>query len=327
MNLFEIDGEASKNAVAPMTKSLAEKCIFFWKPAGNFGEFSQWFRSTFIYDGLKFVTAEQFMMYKKAKLFGNEGIAQEILKSPNLNPARHKKMGRSVKNFNDKVWQRISFSIVVDGNFHKFVQNPELARVLLSTVGYRLAEASGFDKIWGIGFSAAQATANWQHWGQNKLGHCLMVVRDMLVDLQCRLPSSFQPGVKMQSKIAVEATTVILCCICAQTTVVEPKERKIKDNSLALMLTTCQKCVETNGLACGWRTHSQAQAMIERTHEDAGVHSRARDLIEPRDGDRHIMTHPSVAGMNNMEGCMTTTTNGYELGIEDMWPSEQLVFP
>ena len=41
-------------------------------------------------------------------------------------------------------------------------------------------KASPYDRIWGIGFSAANAGANTDHWGENLLGKALMRVRDRL---------------------------------------------------------------------------------------------------------------------------------------------------
>lgn len=41
-------------------------------------------------------------------------------------------------------------------------------------------KASPYDRIWGIGFSAANAAVNMDNWGENLLGNALMRVRDRL---------------------------------------------------------------------------------------------------------------------------------------------------
>lgn len=41
-------------------------------------------------------------------------------------------------------------------------------------------KASPYDRIWGIGFSAANAEVNADYWGENLLGKVLMRVRDRL---------------------------------------------------------------------------------------------------------------------------------------------------
>ena len=43
-----------------------------------------------------------------------------------------------------------------------------------------IIKASPFDRIWGIGYSAANAGLNTDHWGENLLGKALMRVRDRL---------------------------------------------------------------------------------------------------------------------------------------------------
>lgn len=72
--------------------------------------------------------------------------------------------------------------VVVNGNLHKFGQNPELRDFLLSTGDKVLVEASPYDKIWGIGLDAnnpdACAPKLWK--GENLLGFALMEVRGLL---------------------------------------------------------------------------------------------------------------------------------------------------
>ena len=41
-------------------------------------------------------------------------------------------------------------------------------------------KASPYDRIWGIGFPAANAGVNTDNWGENLLGKALMRVRDRL---------------------------------------------------------------------------------------------------------------------------------------------------
>ena len=55
-----------------------------------------------------------------------------------------------------------------------------LKDLLLATGDRLLAEASPFDKIWGIGFKAEEAMNHKSQWGQNLLGQALMKVRQQL---------------------------------------------------------------------------------------------------------------------------------------------------
>lgn len=152
-----------------------DKYYFFWN-----GPFSQWYKSEFTVEGITFVTAEQYMMYNKAKLFEDDEIAELILKTDN--PSEQKMLGRSVKNFDKKIWERQAKNIVTKGNIAKFSQNEELLSFMKNTKDLILVEASSYDKIWGIGLSEndpdIEDESKWQ--GTNWLGECLMKVRKEL---------------------------------------------------------------------------------------------------------------------------------------------------
>ena len=64
----------------------------------------------------------------------------------------------------------------------KFTQNRDLIIKLMDTGDAVLAEASPFDRTWGIGLSADDERAvNRKKWkGQNLLGETLMKIREQL---------------------------------------------------------------------------------------------------------------------------------------------------
>lgn len=144
------------------------------------GPFSQFHGSRFSVDGRDYVCAEQYMHAEKARLFGDDAMADRIMRSDS--PHEHKMMGGRVAGFVGETWDARKVAIVTTGNFAKFSQNAGLRRRLLDTGDSILAEANPKDFIWGIGMAesdpAAQDPANWQ--GQNLLGKVLMSVREML---------------------------------------------------------------------------------------------------------------------------------------------------
>ena len=75
-------------------------------------------------------------------------------------PREIKKLGRKVRNFDSRLWDSHKFDIVVNGNYHKFSQNPEMRDFLISTAGKVLVEASPYDDIWGIGLEASHPDAS-----------------------------------------------------------------------------------------------------------------------------------------------------------------------
>ena len=141
---------------------------------------SQWYDTVFEVGGVKYHTAEQYMMAQKARLFNDTEVYHEIMSADN--PKDYKKLGRKIRNFDGKIWNSEKYEIVVDGNKAKFSQNPELKEFLLSTGDAILVEASPYDKIWGIGLYPAQAAKSTvEQWkGLNLLGSALMEVRDWL---------------------------------------------------------------------------------------------------------------------------------------------------
>lgn len=162
--------------------------LFFWghKQSGTGitkSCLSQWYPAAFVVDGLKYKTAEHFMMAEKARLFGDRISEQQILSAET--PDRAKALGRKVTGFSSEIWEIHRSEIVRKGNLHKFSQRSELGRFLLSTGNQVLVEASPVDSIWGIGLAAEDARANdpslWQ--GENLLGFALMQVRDQLINL------------------------------------------------------------------------------------------------------------------------------------------------
>lgn len=141
---------------------------------------SQWWMEKFWSVAHEYCCMEQFMMEKKAELFGDEEIRKQILETQT--PDRIKALGRKVKGFDQGLWDKAKYSIVLNGNWCKFSQNRRLRDFLLSTKDSILVEASPYDTIWGIGLPAdspdAENPFKWR--GQNLLGFALMEVRDEL---------------------------------------------------------------------------------------------------------------------------------------------------
>lgn len=141
------------------------------------GPFSQWAKSTFTIAGIRFNTAEQWMMYNKALCFNDIQSANAIHSSND--PREQKALGRQVKNFDDATWMKVAYDIVVEGNLAKFDQNPKFAEYLKATEGMIIVEASPYDRRWGIGLSETDPRSldesQWQ--GENLLGKAIMDVR------------------------------------------------------------------------------------------------------------------------------------------------------
>lgn len=163
------------------------KYVFFWghqKPISGVTKscFSQWYEAPFLVEGKEFMTAEHYMMYRKALLFKDAEAATKVLAA--TNPGAAKAIGRAVKGFEQTIWEQHRFEIVVGGNVAKFGAHPELKDFLLATGQRVLVEASPRDRIWGIGMSENNPdSCNPNLWrGQNLLGFALMEAREQLLN-------------------------------------------------------------------------------------------------------------------------------------------------
>lgn len=146
--------------------------VFFY---GGF--MSQWYPSTFEVDGVKYCTAEQYMMAMKADYFGDDDAKAKIMAT--TDPSEQKAIGRTVKNFDTEAWNAVSRGFVYKANMAKFTQNATLKAKLLNTGKRELVEASPYDAIWGIkmGMNDPNLTDKSKWRGTNWLGEVLMKVR------------------------------------------------------------------------------------------------------------------------------------------------------
>ncbi len=156
------------------------RIVCFHNPDEMNGYLSNWYMSDFVADNIKFTSMEQYMMYKKAQLFNDKEIMQEILSTDNV--GKIKMLGRSVKNYDEVMWNGVRQIVVYEGLYAKFSQNESLREKLLATENDILAECAVSDCIWGIGLAMNDdkrlSTEEWR--GQNLLGFAIMQVREKL---------------------------------------------------------------------------------------------------------------------------------------------------
>jgi ribA/ribD-fused uncharacterized protein len=176
-----------------------ENPVFFWLPYARNGFLSNWFRPADFVDPkskLKFSSSEQFYMAAKAAIAGDKVNFMEIMYIDEPEPI--KKIGRLVKSPNmtesdfKDLWDQNQVPVMEVACYLKFSQNPDLKRALLSTDDAKLAEASPYDTIWGIGIREEEAKLihpdnlipGYMHRGKalgnNYLGRVLMNLREQL---------------------------------------------------------------------------------------------------------------------------------------------------
>lgn len=145
---------------------------------GKNSPYSNFYYVEFEYKGYKVTSSEQAFMLEKALMF-DTSMVKPILAT--TDPRAIKKLGRKVKNFDEKKWNKVRYDIMVDILLAKFSTEPLKAQ-LLSTGDELMVDASPNDKIWGAGLVIGDARLNYPNYypGQNLLGKALMEARTWL---------------------------------------------------------------------------------------------------------------------------------------------------
>lgn len=158
----------------------------FYEDADNVyfksGRYSQWYLDAPFTDcdGKSYNCNEQYMMAKKAEIFNDKETHDLIMATKE--PKEQKKLGRSVKNFNEDEWNKVADSVVYNANLLKFTQNDDLYQMLMKTNDKLIVECSPYDSIWGNGLNITDTLkTDMDSWpGTNRLGKAIMRVRETL---------------------------------------------------------------------------------------------------------------------------------------------------
>lgn len=160
---------------------MKNEIIAFHREYEENGCFCNWYPAEFDYAGRHYLHSEQFMMYQKVMMFGQNELGEEIMHTND--PEQCKILGREFfDGFDAALWKRTRYVVVKRGIRAKFAQNPSMLETLLATGNAILAECSPRDKDWGILLSTSdsevQDITKWR--GENLLGQVLMEVREEL---------------------------------------------------------------------------------------------------------------------------------------------------
>ena len=157
--------------------------IFFHLPEEPDGYLSNWYPASFTLDGITFSSTEQYMMYRKCRLFGDADSARAVMATDD--PAMQQKIGKGASGFNSTVWNGRKQLILFRALMAKFSQNEDLRKQLLATGEAFLVECAHSDSIWACGIRRTEDERfDIEKWrGQNLLGFALMEVREALRSL------------------------------------------------------------------------------------------------------------------------------------------------
>ena len=119
---------------------------------GFFGEInplSNFYPTSFDYEGVKYISSEQLIQANKAKLFGDMDIYNQILCSSTS--IECKNLSRLIRNVDESKWQEEAASICLPGIRAKFLQNPNIMDTRLSKTGSKRIIECASDRLWGTG--------------------------------------------------------------------------------------------------------------------------------------------------------------------------------
>lgn len=169
---------------------ITDEYVFFWKEE-PFCNFTKCKIKYVMPDSVKgeeyyFSSSEQMFMWLKAMFFMDIEVANLIYNTDSPEEAR--RLGRLVKNYDDKLWNEVRITAMRKAVTAKFFQNKELRKQLLDNKydGKHFVEAAYYDRIWGCGYDEESALKldNAKNWGRNELGKILDEVREKCKELE-----------------------------------------------------------------------------------------------------------------------------------------------
>ena len=98
-------------------------------------------------DGLTYNCSEQYIQYKKAMLFGDHNMAEEILTAKL--PTDIKKLEGRIRIFDKNKWSDNCHQIAYEASLAKYNQNPECLSYLLNTKSKMIIEERVNTGLWG----------------------------------------------------------------------------------------------------------------------------------------------------------------------------------
>ena len=144
------------------------------------GEHSPWSNfhpSPFVIDGQCYHSAEQWIQFSKAMLFGDSSTANKILQADSPHECKH--LSYQINGVNNEKWRADGFELCLKGVEAKFKQNKELWSMLKMTEPKTLVEAST-DRLWGTSISLKDThVLDSRRWyGKGWLSEMLHTVRE-----------------------------------------------------------------------------------------------------------------------------------------------------
>ena len=175
LNVFDVSSKQNESVV-----------VFF----GEINPLSNFYPSPFVFEGIHYISSEQFIQSTKATYFGDNEICNQILGC--TTSWECKELSREIRNVDEKHWDSIAGELCHGGVRAKFQQNPYALDTLLHRTGSKRIAESAADRLWGSGRSIGDPlcldTANWM--SQGLLGQILETICDEAIQMMPQTSSA-----------------------------------------------------------------------------------------------------------------------------------------
>ena len=112
---------------------------------------SNFYLSTFLYDGIHYICSEQFIQANKAKYFGDLDTYNMILGCMTL--LECKNLSKQIRNVDNAKWEEVAGNICHPGIRAEFHQNPLAMDTLVHRAGNKRIVECVSDRLWDTGIS------------------------------------------------------------------------------------------------------------------------------------------------------------------------------
>ena len=167
LNVFKVTSKENENTIG-----------FF----GEINPLSNFYPSSFIHEGVQYISSEQLIQANKAKLFGDKETYNEILCC--TTSLECKNLSKQIRNVDEKKWEQEALNACLPGIRAKFYQNTNVMDTLLSKTGIKRIVECASDRLWGTGVPLDDPEClNPMKWiSQGILGQILECIRDEVLN-------------------------------------------------------------------------------------------------------------------------------------------------
>ena len=163
LNVFKVTSKENENTIG-----------FF----GEINPLSNFYPSSFVHEGVQYISSEQLIQANKAKLFGDTDTYNEILCC--TSSLECKNLSKQIRN----VDERTHLNTCLPGIRAKFYQNTNVMDTLLNKTGMKRIVECASDRLWGTGMPLGDPEClNPTKWiSQGIMGQILEYIREEAVN-------------------------------------------------------------------------------------------------------------------------------------------------